>query len=100
MLASSFYCAKEGSSLGCDGGGRGGGQFGARTPGFFARGFFGGWSRGAGFGRIFASSLEAVVGGGGACIFGGPGALGLENSTVICSSSWLPLELNVLFAAR
>lgn len=33
------HCAIVGTSFVCDGGGRGGGQFGALTPGFFGGGF-------------------------------------------------------------
>lgn len=35
------HCAIEGTSFACDGGGSGGGQFGALSPGFFGGGFLG-----------------------------------------------------------
>lgn len=33
------HCAIDGTSFACDGGGSGGGQFGALSPGFFGGGF-------------------------------------------------------------
>lgn len=68
------HCATVGTSFACDGGGRGGGQFGTLTPDFFTGGFLM-LVRGGGVGR----GPAPAVGGGGAWGFGGPGALCLEN---------------------
>lgn len=59
------YCDTEGTSLGCEGGGSGGGQFGALTPGLFTGGFLtlGCGARGAGFGGGFVSSRAALAAG-------------------------------------
>lgn len=97
-----FHCTKEGTCFGCDGGGSGGGQFGALSPGFFGGGFFtlATWARGAGVGWVLvsagaaaaATATGAVVGGGGAWSLGGPGAFGLENWTVTCSVALLGVK--------
>lgn len=98
------HCATEGTAFPCDGGGSGGGQFGALTPGFFRGGFLrlAGWARGAGVGRALASAAAgAVVGCGGAWGLGGAGGLGLEKWTVNCSLAWLDgVLLKDLFAVR
>ncbi len=96
------HCAKDGTSFGCEGGGSGGGQFGALIPGFFGGGFLtvAEWARGAGVGRVLVSAAAGAVivdggawslGGGGAWSLGGAWGLGLEYWTIICSLAWLPL---------
>lgn len=76
------HCPIEGTAFACDGGGRGGGQFGALSPGFLAGGFLrlADTPRGAGVGWILMSTAGgAFVGGGGADSLGGAGGFGLEN---------------------
>lgn len=71
------HCATEGTSLGCEGGGSGGGQLGALTPCLFSGGFLtlGCGARGAGLGLVTSGAAlgvgvgveaGAAVGGGGA----------------------------------
>lgn len=85
------------------GGGSGGGQVGALTPGFLGGGFFTlVWERGVGMGCILVFWAAGVVlgamGGLHLGVTGGPGALGLVKWTVTCS---LPLVwLKVLLAAE
>lgn len=90
------HCAIDGTAFACDGGGRGGGQFGALSPPFFEGGFLRlAWrARGAGVGWVLVSAATgaaAVVGGGGARGLIGAGAFGFENWTVTCSLAWLAL---------
>lgn len=63
------HSATEGTVFLCGAGGTGGGQFGALSPGFFARGFLVLAARplGAGVGLVLVFAAPgAVVGGGGA----------------------------------
>jgi len=79
------HCAMEGTSFGCDGGGSGGGHFGALTPGFFS-GFLMLTVGAKGFGSGLVSAAAVTgVGGAGAGTLGGAGAFILEYWTVICS---------------
>lgn len=98
------HCAIEGTSFACDGGGRGGGQFGALSPGFFGGGFFmlACCPRGAGVGwGLVSGTVAGAIGGGGACDLRGGGSFGLENWTVTCSFGWLDLlGGKVLLAVR
>lgn len=98
------HCAIEGTSFACDGGGRGGGQFGALSPGFFGGGFFmlACCPRGAGVGwGLVSGTVAGAIGGGGACDLRGGGSFGLENWTVTCSFGWLDLlRGKVLLAVR
>ena len=76
------HCAIDGTAFGCDGGGRGGGQFGALSPDFFGGGFFwlAVWALGAGTGWVLVSVLAgAAAGGRGTWNLGGAGGLCLEN---------------------
>lgn len=86
------HCATDGTAFPCNGGGSGGGQFGALAPGFFRGGLLrlAVWARGAGFGRVLVSAGTGAVAGGGGGPWGlGAGSLGLENWTISCSLAWL-----------